>query len=325
MTIAENYKLIFVWPAGFGVIRLILLLLFFRFGALESPGYFLNKFNIAFPEQRSRLEMALRPWYNTVYVSKDVESLVRDEIAKKELESSKDSPSFQAMFGPKYRFRFMTGSVLNFLQQFSGISFLIFFSTNLFNQISNNGSTMTLVIGAANICGGFVGLITVGKFGRRFNLIGGCILQALGYSLLIVGYKFSLNTASVVAVLTYMVGFAIGMGGTMPIFTAEILPAAGVGIALSLQQTSACVTGKFLPILSTKFGPVALLSFFIGVDIFLGFFANYACVETKGLTTDEVDTIYEGGVTLDGKGHNFSWFRFGGGARGQGKVSLGGE
>ena len=311
--VAKNYKLIFTWPVGFGVIRLALLLLLFRFGALDSPGYFLNKFKTHIPEQRVQLELGLRNWYDTVYIPEDVESLVRDEIAKKEEQMGKDGPSVQAMFGPKYRFRFMIACVLNFLQQFTGISYLIFFSTNLFNQISHNGSTMTLVIGATNICGGILGLFTVEKFGRRFNLIWGCFIQGVGYALLIVGYKLSQDIISVVAVLSYVVSFAIGMGGTMPIFTAEILPAAGVGLALSLQWTGAWMTGKFLPVLSDKFGPVVLLAFFVVVNIFLGFFANYACVETKGITSDEVDIIYKGGETLDGKSHHFSWFRFGGG------------
>ena len=308
--IVEHYSLIFTWPVCFGVLRLALLLLFFKFGALESPGYFLKKLSVEEPKERNELETALTKWYSTVYIPEDVNRLVRQEMAKKEAESSQ--PSLKAMFGPKYRFRFFTGCLINMAQMASGACFLIFFSTNLFNEISHNGSTMTLVIGAANIFGGLIGIFTVEKLGRRFNMMGGCFLQAFGYSLLIVGYLYKLNIICVAAVLVYMIGFAVGLGGTVPIFTAEILPAAGVGVTLGLQWTTACITGMLLPSFNTQFGPVAMLGFFVGVDLFMAFFINYACIETKGLTMDEVDTIYEGDATYDGKSHRFSWFRFGG-------------
>ena len=59
------------------------------------------------------------------------------------------------------------------MQQMSGINFLIFFSTKIFDEISGNGSLMTLVIAISNIAGGIVGSYTVGKLGRKFNLVYG--------------------------------------------------------------------------------------------------------------------------------------------------------
>lgn len=59
------------------------------------------------------------------------------------------------------------------MHQLSGISFLIFFSTKIFDDISGNGAFMTLVISISNIFGGVIGSYTIGKLGRKPNLIYG--------------------------------------------------------------------------------------------------------------------------------------------------------
>ena len=77
------------------------------------------------------------------------------------------------------------------VQQLSGINFLIFFSTKIFNKLSGNGSTVTLVIAVSNILGGVIGSYTVGSFGRKVNMTMGSIVSAISFGALSIG-KFKI-------------------------------------------------------------------------------------------------------------------------------------
>ena len=320
----DNYKLIFMGPAAFGLPLLLIILFLFKFGALESPTYYLNKIKPTSEEKRRELIGKLRTWLTVVYTNEDadlkIEELLQtanpdsDGYAKEEGGKDNDQ-GMLAMFNPRYRFRFMVVVVLNIAQQLSGINYLIFLSTQLFDEISGNGNTMTLFIGAMNVLGGVVGIFTISKFGRRFNMIAGVLVQIFGFSMLILGYQYKLNIVSIIAVFSYMMSFAVGLGGTMTIFCAEILPAAGVGIGGSIQWMFASILGKVLPILNISVGPVWILSFFIAMMVLTVFFMNYSCIETFEVSMKDIETIYRGEETPDGKSHHFSWFKIGGGKR----------
>ena len=304
-SLVSHSTFILAWPAVVGALRLGLIAFFFKFGGIESPGFFLKKLNLDDEDSVESTSERLRQWYRTVYTEKDTELMILNNINKQRETRNEVKPTLSAMFSTRYRFRFITGCLINILQQFSGVNFLVIFSTNLFNRISNNGATMTLVIGAANIGGGLLGLFTVEKFGRRFNLMFGSLVQAFGFILLVIGSTYSIGFLSVIAVLVYMTAFGMGMGGTLPIFCAEIIPAIGNGIANSAQWMTASIIVKVLPTLTTSLGPTVLLLFFITVSFFNVFFVNYTCVETKGLSMDEVETVYLGGITKSKSEQNF--------------------
>ena len=330
VSLVAHSNIILTWPAAFEFLRFCLLAYFFKFGKIESPGFFLNKLkfddkeedeesDLTVSEEKDSLTQSyqtlspensllgvgsgvevaekMRQWYATVYTEEDAERIIQDKIDKKKATQHEAKPTLSSMFSSRYRFRFLSVILINVLQQLSGINFLVVFSTNLFNRISHNGETMTLFIGAANISGGLLGLFTVERFGRRFNLMFGSLMQAVGFSLLVISSNYCIGFLSVIAVLSYMVGFGLGMGGTLSIFCAEIIPAVGNGIGNSARWITSSVVVYLGPELSTSLGPTAVLLFFIACNVFCIFFVNYSCVETKGLGRDEVEMIYLGGTT----------------------------
>jgi hypothetical protein len=48
------------------------------------------------------------------------------------------------MFNGEYRKRFAAGVAVNVLQQLSGVNFFIFYSKNIFDEISGNGDMVNL-------------------------------------------------------------------------------------------------------------------------------------------------------------------------------------
>ena len=313
--IADNYQLILAGPAAVGVLHLAAMCILFKFGSLESPTYFLNKIKPTDEKKREILTKSLEKWLSCVYVEEDVhlyiEEIIQVQIEKERNKDNEDyAEGLSALIGPRYRFRFMIVIVLNIAQQLTGINFLIFLSTPLFDKISGNGREMTLVIGAANIIGGVVGILTISRFGRRFNMIFGTIIQILGFSLLIVGYEFENDIILVISVVSYMISFAVGQGGTMGLFCAEIVPATAVGIGGGLQWLFTSLVGYLLPGLNDSLGPIALIIFFIVMMTLTVFFMSYACIETMGISKEDIEIIYKGGTTEDGKSHHFNCFKF---------------
>ena len=185
--LAEHWKFIMILPSFVGAVRLVCLLVFFKFGAYESPGYFFA--SLRGESGAVELREKLYDWFSQVYQPSVVDQKTDDAIADFRKAQQKDEPTLAAMFSSSYRYKFLTCCVINIMQQLSGINFLIFFSTKIFDELSGNGSTVTVVIGISNVLGGIVGSFTIGKFGRKFNLQYGALVQAFSFGLLSLGKK----------------------------------------------------------------------------------------------------------------------------------------
>lgn len=145
-----------------------------------------------------------------------------------------------------------------------------------------------MVIGAANIAGGFVGMMTLKKISKKDNLKFGVLGQLIGFILLYVGIKISSAMLCSVAVIIFMMGFAMGMGSVVTLYTADIVPAIGVGVATAAQWFAATVVGKVVPLLIAPIGESGLVIMFI---IFCALILEYVhefCIHTEGLSDDEI-------------------------------------
>ena len=100
-------------------------------------------------------------------------------------------------------------------------------------------------------------------------------------------------------VIFYMLSFAMGMGGTMPVYVAEIIPAVGVGVSTALQWGSAFLISYFIPKL-TSFTVQEFLYIFIGFNLITVFVVGVTCIETKGLTESEIAKLYAKKARLPG-------------------------
>lgn len=296
--LANNWRLLLTWPAALSVLRLILLAYAFKLGSLESPGYYLNKL------KGVELKQALNKWFSTVYPPRFVIRKVNKVIKDSEEIKSKQEPGLSSMFSKMYGFRFFVVCMLNTLQQFSGINFLIFFSTTLFDQLSGNGATMSLLIGAANVSGALVGMFSIRRYGRRFNLVIGCLLQAFSFATLGMG-NFSLSNfflgisigskiIPAISAVMFTLSFAVGYGGTMPLYCAEIIPSIGVGLGCGLRWVGAAIIGKYVPLVLKIIGPLGMIMFFIVCNVISFFFIDFACPETKGLSEKDIEDIFGG-------------------------------
>lgn len=154
---------------------------------------------------------------------------------------------------------------------------------------------MTLVIGLANFFGGFCAVYLIGKFGRKYNFVYGCLVQALSLAVLLGGMEINFFPLMAAAACVYIVAFAIGLGGSYAAYICEILPPAGVGVAMTIQWVLTAAIGMSVPTLGSWFGQIAILVFFTVFCLLLTIGLSVWTIETKGKSEKEVVDKFERG------------------------------
>ena len=239
----KHWRIFLIWPLILSFIRIILLL---KFVPMETPQFYLARITNNDQILKETLINVLSPLYESSQIEEEVDKLIAEnKVDKKET-------SFLQLFSSRYLYRTIGGCLINLSEQFCGVNFLVFFSTDLFNEISNNGEFMTTVLGVANFFGSFIAIYAVQKFGRRFNIVTGVLVQLLSFSLLSWAIFYNNKILPAFCVTLYMLGFAMGIGPTIIPYCADILPPMGVGFAKAFQWIGSSTVAKVSPILEQK-------------------------------------------------------------------------
>lgn len=134
-TLSANYRYFLAWPAAIGVLRVIFWLVIYR---VESPQFYLESMG---PESSSD---AIKKNLDKLYEPKDASIIHNYVIGEFKKKSSEKKVSPSSMFTAEYRKRFAAGVAVNVLQQLSGVNFFVFYSKNIFDDISGNGDMVNL-------------------------------------------------------------------------------------------------------------------------------------------------------------------------------------
>ena len=233
--------------------------------------------------------------FSFIYQKNYIDQATSEAIKTFNNQKQSNTVTFNSLFSKKFRLRLFSGSFLAFAQQMCGINFLIFYSTAIFDEISQNGKTMTLVIGLANFFGGFGAVYLIGKFGRKYNFVYGCFVQAAALGLLLIGIKIAYFPLVAGAVCAYIFAFAIGLGGSYSAYICEILPPAGVGFAMTIQWILTAIIGFSVPSLGSTFGQTKILTFFAVFCVLLTVGLAIWTIETKDKSEQEIVDKFESG------------------------------
>lgn len=132
--IEDNYILIFGWIIIIAVTRFILIAVFFC--GKDTPVN-LVKTSPDIDKKESGSRKKLEWVLSSIYQKEEVPAIVNDLIRqKKEAEEEGPQVSFWNLFSKKYRLAFWVACTLNFMQQLSGVNFLIFYSKTFFDDIN---------------------------------------------------------------------------------------------------------------------------------------------------------------------------------------------
>ena len=235
----EHWKNVLTWPIILSVIVIILVLLT-MFG-MESPNYYYERY----AGKSDVLKEKVLAYARRFYTESSADQFTNDFIAEKKRirEASKGkSITFKSLFGPKYRKQFALGCSLNILQQLTGINFLMFFATQLFDEISGNGATMTLVFGVGLFIGASCSILVINR-GRKPGMLYSTMVLVFSLIILAVGINLEIAFVAGIGMFLYVWSFCLGFASIFSVYVVEILPPLGSGLAFSSQWVAAAIIG----------------------------------------------------------------------------------
>merc|ERR1711934_1349554 len=171
--------------------------------------------------------------------------------------------------------------------------------TSIFSTAGLNPSqsqSATLGMGAMNVAMTFVSLALIEKAGRKVLMVSGlslmlCMTILLLASLLTFEEVPTMSYVAIVAVITFIVGFATGPGSIPWFFVTELFAQAGrptaTSIAVVVNWTANFLVGLGFSPLNTLLGPYVFVIFMV-IQLFFILYVYFVVPETKNRTTEEI-------------------------------------
>ncbi|CAG57754.1 HXT4/6/7 [Nakaseomyces glabratus] len=275
----------------------------------ESPRYLIEV---------GRVEEARRSIAISNKVSPDDPAVtfeVENVQAGVEAERLAGSASWGELFSTKTKIfqRLIMGIMIQSLQQLTGDNYFFYYGTTVFKAVGLEDSFETsIVIGIVNFASTFVALYVVDRFGRRRCLLWGAaamtacmvVFASVGVTRL---YPHGMKQPSskgagncmIVFTCFYIFCFATTWAPIPFVVNSETFPLRVKAKCMAIAQASNWIWG-FLIAFFTPFITNAINFYygyvFMGCLCFSYFYVFFFIPETKGLTLEEVNTMWEEGV-----------------------------
>ena len=194
------------------------------------------------------------------------------------------------------------GSGSRFFQQFVGVNTVIYYAPTILQQTGLGAAsaiTQALAVGATNVVFTIVAVLLLDRVGRRPLLLTGTAVLTVSLALLAVyfgvpGLQQSVPWLALIALVTYIAGFAIGLGPVFWLMISEIFPQGLRSKAMSVATVgnwgaNLLISVTFLTLTNviTRSGTFALYTAIaIGA---IAFFA-FKVPETNGRTLEDIQT-----------------------------------
>lgn len=238
--------------------------------------------------------------------------------ANHDYESSLGKSSYIDCFKPPILKRQFTGMALQALQQLTGINFIFYYGTKYFqNSGVSSGFVISMITSAINVGSTIPGMYAIDKWGRRPLLLWGAVGMCV--SQFIVAMCGTLSTgqrdngdiyvknlngqkAAVSFVCIYIFFFASTWGPLAWVVTGEIFPLKTRAKSLSMTTATnwlfnwaIAYSTPYLVNYGDGYANLQSKIFFIwfGCCFLCIAFVYFFIYETKGLSLEEVDQLYE--------------------------------
>lgn len=169
------------------------------------------------------------------------------EISSSDSKTNAENVSFREIIQPPNLWPVGVGAAMMVAQQTTGITAVVFFTSNILDAGEDglDPGTASTLIGVVNFIGTFVGMFALAIYKRRFLLrlstvvvVGPLLILSLFFWAQEAGGTMSaltktLNLVPILALLVYMVGFALGWGPIPWVFLGEGMPSRVRGIAVA--------------------------------------------------------------------------------------------
>ena len=269
-----NWRLILCWPIIPALFKAIFLPFVIK---RESPKFFIKN-NENLPELKERLNDIYKDTYRHSQVVDITEGTIKVFNDQKK---AAPNQGFSILFTKLMRRRLMTAVLVAMSEEMCGMTYFSLYSTDLFNRINGTGKQMTFTIALTKLCAGIVAVFCMKFFGRKTNLTVSPLIQCIALILIITSITLSIPVLAYFGVVTFMLFYAIGFGGSTTNYITEIVPPKGASIGYSIIWLFSAGLGKILPFLSGFMGDESLLISF-AISCFIIFIVmGTVLIETK--------------------------------------------
>ena len=285
----KNYVLVFIIP-GFISLIFAILTVFGKTFLPESP-----KFLYLIQNDRETAEqnmLIMRSSKDQV----DLEMKILDaEQEAQKANTSDNSLSVRQLFQKiELRWQVLTLFFMHIAQPMTGINAVFFFSNEIFQNVNVAASQLvyySIALSGLNVFMTVISAQVIERTGRKFLLLGGYVFACTSMTFLVFAMKWNLSIISLLALLGFIAGFAIGPGPIPWIYNSELFPTSARGAAGVLG----CITNwGFNFIIAALFNTA---NKYLGPNVFFIFivFSVMTCVyvvkvvpETKGKSANQV-------------------------------------
>lgn len=231
-----------------------------------------------------------------IFASTSSESEINN-ITETALEESDSKPDKTGLFSGKYNRALKLSFLIAFFNQFSGISFILFYAPEILEKggFGTSDSLFSSVfIGFVNLIFTFAGIYLIDRLGRKQLMYIGSIGYIVSLSMIAYGFYVSSSaTFKLIFLLLFIASHAVGQGAVIWVFIAEIFPtkirsfgqAWGSGI-LNVCAALIALSGS---VLINSFAPWRVFTFFALLMVLQLLFTHFMMPETKGISLEDLE------------------------------------
>ena len=250
----------------------------------ESPRWLILK--------RKNAEVAMR---NLNLVASQEEA---GELAALIQKQDEGKQTYAGLFSGKYNKALVLTFLITFFNQFSGISFILFYAPEILEK-AGYGPAQSLFssvsIGVVNLVFTLVGIYFIDRMGRRKLLYVGSVGYIISLAMVACGFYYGFSAEfTLIFILLFIVSHAVGQGAVIWVFIAEIFPtkirAFGQAWGSGLLNSFAATITLLGAVLINEFEPWVIFASFAGIMVLQLLFTAFIMPETKGVSLEDLET-----------------------------------
>jgi SP family arabinose:H+ symporter-like MFS transporter len=241
------------------------------------------------------------------------EEQVRRSAEQLSATETKERQQHKSKWTPGVKRALMVVCVFFFFQQITGINIPFYYGpqllTGLFQGTTSGalaaaiaGLQASAILGAVNVIATYFAFRWIDKVGRRPLALAGYAGMAVFMVIAALGVAFLTGTPKIALVMVgfsfFITSFAIGVGGTGWLIQGEVFPTSVRGraaaIAASVDWLANFAIIEIFPALNKAIGLAWVMVLFAGLAVVAIAFVARFLPETKGLSVEEVVTVFEG-------------------------------
>ena len=292
--LADNWRLVLTWPIVFCFVTIIAILS--TVGFSETPDYYIENVKDE-KEMKEKIFNTMKKIYTEDSAKKFIEIKLKQMIKqKKKATRTKNAlyMNWKTIFSKSFRYQFIAGALICILKELSGNMFMLYFSTQVFDEVSGNGAQITLILSLGMFIGAFISIFVI-QFGRRLVMLFTSFIHAISLVALIIGIRLQDPLINSISSFFYITSFGCGLCSVLGIYVIEIMPAFGVGVTFAVQWLIVMGIGACYSYLMEAIGTALIMCIHLFFACCLFFSIYFLCYETKGHSKEEIQLIFMSG------------------------------